>query len=347
MSARLQRGFDIIVTMKRKTILSTVLAAGLALTGCSQASKNAAGKAEQKAETALAEPAASISFTDDAGRTITLDKQPDRVAALIGSFADIWCSAGGSDTLVAAAGDTWTSFDLDLPDTVLDLGSVKSPNTEVLLAAEPDFVLASLKTEADKELEPVLEDQGIPVAYFEVSDFDDYLRMLDICTQLTGDDEAYQTCGLDQQAQIDADIRLAETKPARTVLYLRASSKSVKAKGSKGTVLGEMLASLHTVNVADSQESLLENLSMEGIMAADPEEIFIVYQGKSGDDAAARAQMESWLSDPAWQSLKAVQEDHVHVMDPSLYNLKPNARWAQAYDELTELLYGEPAATKD
>lgn len=346
MSARLQRGFDIIVTMKRKTVFPIFLAAILALAGCSRVSQ-VADKAAKEAENAVTEPAESISFTDDAGRTITLDKQPDRVAALIGSFADIWCSAGGSDTLVAAAGDTWTSFDLDLPDTVLDLGSVKSPNTEVLLAAEPDFVLASLKTEADKELEPVLEDQGIPVAYFEVSDFDDYLRMLDICTQLTGDDEAYQTCGLDQQAQIDADIRLAETKPARTVLYLRASSKSVKAKGSKGTILGEMLASLHTVNVADSQESLLENLSMEGIMAADPEEIFIVYQGKSGDDAAARAQMKSWLSDPAWQSLKAVQEDRVHVMDPSLYNLKPNARWAQAYDELTELLYGEPAAKKD
>ena len=213
MSARLQRGFDIIVTMKRKTILSTVLAAGLALTGCSRVSQEA-DKAAKEAENAVTEPAESISFTDDAGRTITLDKQPDRVAALIGSFADIWCTAGGSETLVAAAGDAWTSFDLDLPDSVQDLGAVKSPNTEVLLSTEPDFVLASLKTEADKELEPVLENQGIPVAYFEVSDFDDYLRMLDICTQLTGDDEAYQTRGLDQQAQIDADIRRAETKPA-------------------------------------------------------------------------------------------------------------------------------------
>ncbi len=168
--------------------------------------------------------------------------------------------------------------------------------------------------------------------------------MLDICTQLTGDDEAYQTCGLDQQAQIDADIRLAETKPARTVLYLRASSKSVKAKGSKGSVLGEMLANLNTENVADNNDSLLENLSMEAIMAADPDDIFIVYQGKSGDDSSAKAQMERWLSDPAWQSLKAVQENRVHVMDPSLYNLKPNARWAQAYDELTDLLYGDTGA---
>ncbi len=83
---------------------------------------------------------------------------------------------------------------------------------------------------------------------------------------------------------------------------------------------------------------------MEAIMAADPDDIFIVYQGKSGDDSSAKAQMESWLSDPAWQSLKAVQENRVHVMDPSLYNLKPNARWAQAYDELTDLLYGDTGA---
>ena len=319
------------------------LAATLALAGCSQVSQEA-DKAAKEAENAVTEPAESISFTDDAGRTITLDKQPQRVAALIGSFADIWCTAGGRDSLVAAAGDTWTSFDLDLPESVQDLGAVKSPNTEVLLTAEPDFVLGSLKTEADKELEPTLKEQGIPVAYFEVSDFDDYLRMLEICTQLTGDDEAYQTYGLDQKAQIEKDIALAKTKESPTVLYLRASSKSVKAKNSKGSVLGEMLASLNTKNVADDNDSLLDSLSMEGIMEADPDEIFIVYQGKSGDDSSARAQMESWLSDPAWQSLKAVKNDKVHVMDPSLYNLKPNARWAQAYNELTELLYGESAA---
>ena len=33
-------------------------------------------------------------FTDDLGREISLDP-PKRVAAMIGSFADIWCLAGG------------------------------------------------------------------------------------------------------------------------------------------------------------------------------------------------------------------------------------------------------------
>ncbi len=330
---------DIIGTMKYKTVLPLLLAAGLALTGCGTGAVKDAGEV-------MTEPAESISFKDDAGRTVTLEKQPERVAALIGSFADIWCTAGGTDTLVAAAGDTWTGFDLQLPDTVQDLGAVKSPNTEVLLAAKPDFVLASLKTEADKDLEPVLKDQGIPVAYFDVADFDDYLRMLKICTELTGDDSAYERYGLEQQTQIDRDIELAREQEPRRVLYLRASARSVKAKNSKGTVLGEMLKNLNTENVADNDKSLLESLSMEAIMEADPDDIFIVYQGKGGDDAGAKAQMEQWLSDPAWQSLSAVKAGRVHVMDPSLYNLKPNARWAQAYDELTELLYGDSAAKK-
>lgn len=317
--------------MNWKTLTGHLLAASLLLAGCS------AGPAASTPSP----DAPTVTFTDDAGQEFTLE-QPERVAALIGSFADIWITAGGQKTLVAAAHDTWTSFDLDLPDTVADLGAIKSPSTEILLESDPDLVLGSLKTEADKALQPTLEAQGIPVAYFDVSDFDDYLRMLKVCTDLTGDTEAYTTYGTDLQADIDRDIEFAAAQPSPTVLYLRATGSSVKAKNSKGSVLGEMLANLNTVNVADSDDSLLESLSMEAIMEADPDDIFLVYQGS--DDTKARAQMDVLLQDPAWQTLRAVQNDRVHVMDPSLYNLKPNARWAEAYDGLTRLLYGEPDA---
>ena len=128
---------------------------------------------------------AASPFTDDLGRTVTVE-QPERVAALIGSFADVWCLAGGQDTLVAAAHDAWTSFDLGLNDTVTDLGAVKEPNLEVLLAAQPDFILASCNTTADLELQSTFENAGIPVAYFDIQSFDDYLNMLKICTDLTG-----------------------------------------------------------------------------------------------------------------------------------------------------------------
>ena len=45
------------------------------------------------------------------------------------------------------------------------------------------------------------------------------------------------------------------------------------------------------------------------------------------------------LSDPAWQTLTAVQSGRYHVLDQSLYNLKPNARWGEAYEALADILY--------
>lgn len=255
---------------------------------------------------------------------------------MIGSFADIWCLAGGRDSLIAAAGDAWTSFDLGLGEDVADLGAVKEPNLEVLLAAEPDLILASVNTAADLELKDTFAHAGLNAAYFEVDCFEDYLRMLEICTRLTGQPERYETYGTAVRAQVDAAVARQDGS-APKVLYVRASGSSCKAKGSEGSVLGEMLAALGCVNIADSG-GLLENLSLEGIIAGDPDYIFAVLQG--ADAAAARKSLDAaLLSNPAWGTLRAVREGRFITLDHKLYNLKPNARWGEAYEGLADILY--------
>lgn len=314
--------------MKRHCLLLALL---LALTAC--------GAAEPAGNTAEhTKPAAGerISFTDDLGQELDLEP-PQRVAAMIGSFADIWCLAGGKDTLVATANDAWTSFDLGLGGDVADLGAVKEPNLEVLLAAQPDLVIGSVSTAADLELEPTLAQAGIPVAYFDVDGFDDYLRMLEICTRLTGCPENYTLYGENVAAQVEGAIARQDGSAPR-VLCMRATGSSCKVKGSEGTVLGEMLAALGCVNVADSDASLLEDLSLEAIIAADPEYIFVALQGS--DPTKAMATLESTLlSNPAWGELTAVKEGRFYTMEQALYNLKPNARWGEAYEKLADILY--------
>ena len=280
----------------------------------------------------------TVTFTDDLDREITVAK-PSRVAALIGSFADVWCLAGGRDTLVAAADDSWTQFDLDLPETVESLGAVKEPNVELLLAAEPDFVLGSTKTAADLELLDLLEQSGIPVAYFDISSFEDYLRMLEVCTWLTGCPERYTQYGTEVQAQVEQAVARQDGSAPR-VLYVRASGSSCKVKNSQGSVLGEMLAAMGCVNIADSETGLLENLSMETILAEDPDHIFVVLQG-SDTKKVEQTLEQSLLSNPAWDELTAVREGRYHVMDQRLYNVKPNARWGEAYEKLADILYPE------
>ena len=173
-----------------------------------------------------------------------------------------------------------------------------------------------------------------------MSSFEDYLKMLEICTRITGRPDLYEANGRKVQEQVNEVLVATQGKTGPTVLYLRASGSSCKVKNSENSVLGEMLADLGCTNIADSETSLLENLSMEAILQADPEYIFIVLQGS--DPEKPRQSLEkAVLSNPAWQQLSAVKNEKCYYMDQKLYNLKPNARWGVAYVGLMEILYGE------
>lgn len=283
-----------------------------------------------------AAPSSAVTFTDDLDRSVTVDR-PQRVACLTASFADIWYLAGGADTIVAATDSTWLYFDLPLNDDVVNLGGVKQLNLETLIACQPDLILASCGSDGTVELADTFEEMGLTAAYFSVNSFEDYLRMLKLCTQITGCQENYKTYGDDVRAQVDAALSRADgSRPS--VLYIRATGSSCKVKNSRGSVLGEMLSNLDCENIADQEEALLEQLSLEAILRADPEHIFVVLQGSDPTDAQ-RTLDATLLSNPAWDTLTAVQEGRFYVMDPTLYNLKPNERWGEAYEQLADILY--------
>ena len=280
----------------------------------------------------------TVTFTDALGREVRVKRNPTRVAALLGGLADVWTLAGG--TLSAAAEDAFEDFGLSSEGCV-NLGGAHSPSIELLISADPDFVIASASTASNVEMRETLEDMGITVAYFDVDHFSDYLNMLRTCTDITGRRDLYEENGLRVKEQIDA-IKAqyaADGAPVeeRKILLLRVASNFVKAKGSTGTVLGEMLADLGCINIADSDTSLLENLSVEAVMREQPHHIFVVTMGS--DASAAEKMLETMIKEnPAWSTLGAVKEARLHVMEKALFHLKPNDRWAEAYGILYETL---------
>lgn len=299
-------------------------------------------EAEEREETEppLAEET-GVSFVDDIGRNVTVERH-DRVVTLIGSFTDIWLLAGGE--VVAAANDSFDSFDLNLGDDVVNIGSHVEPDIEKIIAAKPDLVIASANTDADIKMEKILTESGITVAYFSVSNFNEYMNMLEICTDITGRKDLYIRNGTEVQKQVDAARELVnqrnlEGKEAPRIVFLRAGASGIKAKGSYGNVGGEMLADLGCINIADNDSSLLDDLSMEAIIAADPDFIFVTTQGKDAE-AVQRNIEETLLGNPVWNKLSAVKNGRYFLLEKELYNLKPNARWGEAYQKLAGILYG-------
>ena len=142
------------------------------------------------------------------------------------------------------------------------------------------------------------------------------------------------------QAVIARSKLRLQKEAAPKVLFLRASASAVHVKNSEGVILGDMLKNLGCVNIADSDATLLENVSIERILEADPDHIFVVQQGDNA--TGTREYVRQFLEEhPAWAQLTAVKNGRVHFMEKRLFGLKPNHRWGQAYAIVEDILNNE------
>ncbi len=328
--------------MKKKALAVTALILCMAiLAGCGAGSGNTADNSSAADNTSTENSADAykpVTVTDDLGNKVTFEEMPRSVAAIIGSFADTWVLAGG--TLKAAVNDAWEDFGLDLGKDVVNLGKYNAINLEQLFSAEPDLVIASANAKKQVDIKDTLEKAGVKVLYFNVNSFEDYLRTLKICTDITGRADLYEKNGTAVAARVEAAKKAgkeAAAKGAPKVLFIRAAASVIRAKGSEDTVLGIMLKDLGCVNIADGND-LLENLSMEKIIAEDPEMIFITEQG-SDHEGTQKALRDALTGNPAWSGLTAVKEDRVYYLEKKLYHLKPNALWGESYEKLEKTIY--------
>lgn len=289
---------------------------------------------------ALACAAQAETIVDATGREVTVEGTPEHVVALLGSYGEVWLDAGGR--LAATTEDAVDTPAALAQGDIANLGSHSEPNMELLLSLEPDFVILSADTAAHPAIAEVLEDAGILYGFFSMQTWDGYMELLKSFTRLTGREDIYEDRVETVQKPIEAMIEAAKAQPeygAKTALLLRTYSTSVKAKGNSDTVAGPILTDMGLINLAETDSALTENLTMEAILVDDPDYIFVVAMG-SDKEAAMNTLEETLLSNPAWNTLTAVQEGRYYVLDSDLFHYRPNARWAESYAIIDELLYG-------
>lgn len=286
-----------------------------------------------------APPASAVSLSDSLGQDVAAPANPGKVVALSASLADLWLLAGG--TLAGITEDAVTERDLgyDLSQVPI-IGTIKEPSTEKILSLSPDFVIYSPDIAGQVEAVEILKQAGIPCYAAIIDTFAEYLKALQDFTGLTGRSDLYKTYGTDQQEEIAALLQAVPQGVPPQVLFLRASSSSVKAKAD-GHVVCDILEEAGAVNIAASESGLLEDLSLEAIVAQDPDFIFVATMG-SDTQAALDALNASFADSPVWGNLSAVQNGRFAVLPKELYHYKPNAQWSHAYAYLLEILYPEP-----
>ncbi|MDR3314871.1 MAG: ABC transporter substrate-binding protein [Coriobacteriales bacterium] len=317
----------------------------LPLVGCRSAGAKDEGVAEategenegQTTEGSRA-PVGPVTFTDDLGTQITVD-DPQRVVCGLSSFAETWQLAGGS--VIAVPDDALTQTHLTFSPDIATIGAFNAPNLEAIVALEPDLVLLSAATPQQLELQASLTEIGIPVAFFEVTHFEDYLRMLKVCTDITGRSDLYELNGLATQERIDA---LKAQVPATTAqgekpraIFLITYSQGTRVQDGT-TMPGRMLVDLGCVNIADENPSLLKDFSLEALIEEDPDFIFLLPLGN--DPEAAKRNLDAAVEgNPAWENVSAVKSGNYITVDAEHFSYKPCNRWDASYQILLDILY--------
>ena len=324
--------------------LAALLAASLlALPACGSASgagndasaSSAAFSAAKpgKAKAGKAEKSKAYTFTDDLGRKVTV-KSHKRVVACMGSLADAWQLAGG--TLVGASDDAFGHYAVD-SSKVSGVGRSTSLNLESIIALKPDFVImtgisdgkhATGVSQADAE--SALKEAGIPVAFFKVTTFDDYKRMMGVFCAITGRDDLYKKNVTKVGEKIKSAVSTYSVKSkSPSVLIVSAFSKGLVVQNTSG-MAGAIVKDLGAVNVADEHPSLLSDFSLEAAVEANPDYVLVL--AASDDTATAQKYYDQVVgSNSAWQGMDAVKEGRVTMLDAAHFLYKPNADWAESY----------------
>ena len=314
--------------------LVSLPACGSASGGSNDASTSTAASANAKSgKSGKAEKSKAYTFTDDLGRKVTV-KSHKRVVACMGSFADAWQLAGG--TLVGASDDAFGHYAVD-SSKVSGVGRSTSLNLESIIALKPDFVImtgisdgkhATGVSQADAE--SALKEAGIPVAFFKVTTFDDYKRMMGVFCAITGRDDLYKKNVTKVGEKIKSAVSTYSVKSkSPSVLIVSAFSKGLVVQNSSG-MAGAIVKDLGAVNVADEHPSLLSDFSLEAAVEANPDYVLVL--AASDDTATAQKYYDQVVgSNSAWQGMDAVKEGRVTMLDAAHFLYKPNADWAESY----------------
>ena len=278
-----------------------------------------------------------MTFTDSAGKTVTLSHKPKKIAVLFSSHAQMVMLSGASVDITV--GEAVERGFANKDALLVDGGAGKQINTELLIAGNPDFVIGSYDIPSHVKIAEVLENTGIPCALFRVESFSDYSEVMRILCDIFERDDLYCTNVTLVEKGIEEVLSSVDvTKEKKKILFVRCASteSATKAKTRNENFVCQMLYELNTHNIAEDAPVLLDGLGIEYIMMENPDYIFF---SPMGNEQAAKDYVQSLLSQPAWQSLDCVKKGSYTFLPKDMFQYKPCNKWDEAYKYLAEKLY--------
>lgn len=318
---------------KRAALILACIAA-LGVSGCTPQNAATTGNQVKQEQSGV-----FATITDDRGKTITLTKKPERVVALSTSLMNFADAVDGD----LAGRATVKSEDATVPQRyakVPDVGPVYNVSTEKIVELKPDVVLAS--ESQHQKIVPILEQNGITVIVLKCKTYDDVKRNLDIIGKVYGKEDQAKAKEAALDKQIDTIVSKVRQTPKKvSIIHATPSNVTVELQASLAGDIAHILK-LDNVAVDDAtkdKDSEKIPYSIEALVNKNPDMIFFTSMGPK--DKIENTIKNTVESNPAWNSLQAVQQGKVYVLPENYFLLNPGLDYPAAVEYMAKLAYPE------
>ena len=268
-------------------------------------------------------------FVDDMDRKLYLAKPPTRIVSLAPSITEILFAIGADNEIVGV-----TDF-CNYPPAALAKPKVgySNPNLEVLVALEPQLVLAP-PSFLRADLLAKLEQLKIPTFVLESKTVEGIFGHIQLLGRMMGRAKEANRYTAEMRKQVAELTRRVEERARPTLLYVLNSDPLITV--GPGSFIHHLIELAGGRNAAERANAPYPRLTMEEVLTQNPEILLFPIGEYEG---IPQAEQDRWKR---WDSLRAVQEGKLFQIRSDLLN-RPGPRVIKGLRHLVKLLHPEVA----
>lgn len=264
-----------------------------------------------------------MTVTDFEGRAVTIPSVPQRIISVAPSNTEIVYALGAQDRLVGV--DTYSDYPAAARD-VARIGDLFNPNFEAMVAAQPDLVLA---IGGSGKMWEKLAAAGVPVVVLQPANLRQVMESIQLLGRILDLNDQAAAVVADMQDQLEAvQFKLGFTS-YRPRVFWEIWHEPLMSAGP-GSFMDDLITLSGGTNVAGNADSAWPEMSLEAVIAADPE--VIITSQRDWADKLLSGELE------AWANTTAVKRGNVIVVDDDLTS-RPGPRMIYGLEQVASALH--------
>ena len=277
-----------------------------------------------------------VTITDDAGRTVTIYSEPQRIVSLSPAHTETLFALGLGDRVVGVT--QYCDYPPELETLVQQgnitiIGGFTTPNVEAIIGLNPDLVLGH-KLMGEDNL-AALENAGITVLVFEPEDIDGIYSMIERVGMATGSQDAAKSLVDAMKARIDAVKQKVSQVEEKVRVVQMCWLEPIWAAGDE-TFINAAIEAAGGINVLSDQMTGYNPVSPEVIIEENPD--IIVYTSMALDVSASEVKSKIVeLLEPT----SAVKNDKIYLLlgDAASMLERPGPGLVDGVETLAKIFY--------